>query len=110
MDPQYRQAFTLWTQAQPAVSAFVHALVGDRTARDEVLQEVALAILENFERYDTSRPFLPLAIGVARKKVANGYRSGSRWPGCLSDAAAMALADAIVAVADEERAQLVIPN
>ena len=41
MDPSTRQAFALWTQAQPAVSAFVYTLVGDRAMRDEILQEVA---------------------------------------------------------------------
>ncbi|MEY4118533.1 MAG: hypothetical protein RLZZ116_1861, partial [Planctomycetota bacterium] len=47
MDARTRQAFTLWTQAQPAVSAFVYALVGDARTRDEVLQDVAVAILES---------------------------------------------------------------
>ena len=40
-DPRTRHAFTLWTQAQPAVSAFVHVLTGDRALRDEVLQEAS---------------------------------------------------------------------
>ncbi|MFN5495602.1 MAG: sigma-70 family RNA polymerase sigma factor [bacterium] len=106
MDQRTRQAFTLWTQAQPAVSAFVHALVGDRAARDEVLQEVALAILESFDRYDASRPFLPWALAIARNEVANAHHRGRRFPALLSEAAESALADAVASVSDDERARL----
>ena len=66
MDPATRQAFAQWTLAQPAVSAFVHAWVQDRAERDDVLQEVAVAVLESYEAYDPSRPFLPWALGIAR--------------------------------------------
>ena len=57
MDPSTRQAFALWTQAQPAVSAFVYALVGDARMRDEILQDVAVAVLESFGSYDPTRPW-----------------------------------------------------
>jgi RNA polymerase sigma-70 factor (ECF subfamily) len=106
MDPRTRQAFTLWTTAQPAVSAFVLALVGDRAARDEVLQDVALAVLEGFERFDTSRPFLPWALGIARNEVANARRRRGRFPMQLSDAAEQALAAAVAEVSEDERARL----
>jgi RNA polymerase sigma-70 factor (ECF subfamily) len=106
MDPRTRQAFALWTQAQPAVSAFVHALVGNASDRDEVLQMVALSVLESFEGYDGARPFLPWALGVARKEVANFRRTSERFPS-LSEAAQAALAVAIAEVAEGERATLV---
>lgn len=106
MDPRTRQAFTLWTQAQPAVSAFVHALVGDTAMRDEVLQSVALAILEGFDRYDSARPFLPWALAIARNEVANARHRGRRFPALLTEAAENALADAVASVSDDERARL----
>ena len=87
MDERTRQAFTLWTQAQPTVSAYIHALVGDRTVRDEILQEVALSILEHFDRYDHARPFLPWATTIARNAVADRRRRSRRMPAQLSDAA-----------------------
>ncbi len=105
-DPRTRHAFTLWTQAQPAVSAFVHALTGDRALRDEVLQEVALSVLGSFGSYDESRPFLPWALAIARREVANARRRASRAPSPLGDAAEVALAAAIVEVSDRERARL----
>lgn len=74
MDPRTREAFARWTLAQPAVSAFVHAVVIDRAERDEVLQDVAIAVLESFPSYDPARPFVPWAIGIARHAVADSLR------------------------------------
>lgn len=105
-DPRTRHAFTLWTQAQPAVSAFVHALTGDRALRDEVLQEVALSVLESFGSYDDTRPFLPWALTIARREVANARRKSLRAPAPLGDAAEAAVAAAIAEVSDHERARL----
>lgn len=105
-DPRTRQAFTLWTQAQPAVSAFVYALVGDARTRDEVLQDVAVAILESFERYDSARPFLPWALAIARNEVANMRRARARTPAPLSEAAENSLAAAMAEVGEGERDRL----
>lgn len=103
-----RQAFALWTQAQPAVSAFVHALAGDRAMRDDILQDVAVAVLENFRTYDASRPFLPWALGIARNEVANARRRGGRFPAALSAAAEAGLAAAISEVEESERERLAL--
>lgn len=110
MDPSTRQAFTLWTQAQPAVSAYVFALTGDRALRDEILQATALSVLESFGTYDASRPFLPWALSIARNEVANARRQARRVPMHLSttlgDAAEEALARAVDAIAREEHERL----
>lgn len=106
MDDLHRQAFAHWTRAQPAVSAFVHALVADRAERDDVLQEVAMAILESFPTYDQARPFTPWAIGVARRTVADAFRRRGRRPVPLSPEATDAIAEAFAEVSDEEQARL----
>ena len=106
MDPATRQAFAQWTLAQPAVSAFVHALVLDRSERDDVLQEVAMAVLESYGRYDPSRPFLPWALGIARHVAAESLRRRRRRPVLLGDAAAEAFAGAVAEVAEAERDRL----
>ena len=106
MDPRTREAFAQWTLAQPAVSALVHALVADRAERDDVLQDVAIAVLESYPNYDASRPFVPWAIGIARHAVAESLRRRSRAPMRLGDAAADALAAAVAEVSETERAQL----
>ncbi|MFM7799197.1 MAG: sigma factor [Planctomycetota bacterium] len=92
MDPRTREAFAQWTLAQPAVSAFVHAVVIDRAERDDVLQDVAIAVLESFPSYDPARPFVPWAIGIARHAVADSLRRRLRAPMRLGDAATDALA------------------
>lgn len=106
MDDRTRQAFALWTQAQPAVSAFVHAMLGNRSERDDVLQEVAIAVLEAFPQYDPARPFTPWAIGIARNLVLASARGARRRPMALDPAAADALASAVAEVAEGDRARL----
>ena len=69
MDERTRQATRLWTLAQPAVSAFITSVVRDFKDRDDVLQDVAVAVIESFDRYDPQRPFTAWAIGVARNQV-----------------------------------------
>jgi RNA polymerase sigma-70 factor (ECF subfamily) len=106
MDDRTRQAFALWTQAQPAVSAFVHAMLADRSERDDVLQEVAIAVLESFDDYDATRPFTPWAIGIARNVVLSAVRRARRRPLALDPVAADAFAAAVAEVADADRANL----
>ncbi len=106
MDPLARQAFADWTRAQPAVSAFVHALVADRADRDDVLQDVAVAVLEAYGSYDPSRPFLPWALGIARHAAADSLRRRRRQPLSLAPEATEAFASAVAEVADAERARL----
>lgn len=105
-DPRTRHAFALWTQAQPAVSAFVHALVGDARMRDEILQDVAVAVLESFGSYDPSRPFLPWVLAIARHETANARRRRGRFPALLGEAAESSLAAAVSEVAEGERDRL----
>lgn len=106
MDDSTRAAFALWTRAQPAVSAYLHALTGDRAERDELLQQTALAVLSGFPTYDPERPFLPWALAIARNQVRDASRIARRAPIGLSELASEALASAIVEVEPEERARL----
>lgn len=106
MDDSARQAFALWTRAQPAVSAFVNAMVHDRADRDDVLQDVAVAVLEAFPRYDAARPFLPWAMGVARIVVADAMRRRGRRPAIVAPEAVDAMIGAISEVSEEERGRM----
>ncbi|MGA1468047.1 MAG: sigma-70 family RNA polymerase sigma factor [Phycisphaerales bacterium] len=106
MDDSTRAAFALWTQAQPAVSAYLHAIVGDRGQRDELLQETALAVLAGFDTYEPHRPFLPWALAIARNKAASARRSARRAPVTLTEQACESLAVAIVEAEESERSRL----
>jgi RNA polymerase sigma-70 factor, ECF subfamily len=78
MDDQTAEATRLWTLAQPTVSAFVTSLVREIRDRDDILQEIAVAVMESFESYDHSRPFVGWVIGITRNQVGLHYRRKSR--------------------------------
>jgi RNA polymerase sigma-70 factor (ECF subfamily) len=78
MDTNTLQAAKLWTLAQPVVSAFIASVVHDFKDRDDVLQEIAVAVIESFPSYDASRPFNAWAIGVARNQVGLYLRKRRR--------------------------------
>ncbi len=78
MDTNTRKAAKLWTLAQPVVSAFVASVVYDFKDRDDVLQEIAVAVIESFPSYDANRPFNAWAIGVARNQVGIYLRKRRR--------------------------------
>ncbi len=61
MDRQIVEATRLWVLSQPAVAAFLSTVVRDFRERDDVLQDVAVAVLESFPRYDAAKPFTPWA-------------------------------------------------
>ncbi len=80
IDKQTETAMRHWTLAQPAVSAFIASQVHDVRQRDDLLQEVAVAILESFDRFDDSRSFKSWAIGVARNQIRNYFRNYKNKP------------------------------
>jgi len=63
-----------WMKAQPTVAAFVSSLIPDFHQAEDVLHEVAMAIVRKFEEYDTQQPFLNWAIGIARFEVLRHRR------------------------------------
>ena len=67
-----------WTRAQPSVGRFIRGFVRDRAEADDVLQEVALVVVDRFETYDDSRPFIAWALGIARKVVLSHLRTAYR--------------------------------
>ena len=92
------EAARLWTLAVPAVSAFVASLVRDFQARDDVLQDVAAAVIESFAGYDRTRPFVPWTLGIARNMVRLYFRRQAHerivFDSEAVDALAAAFADA----------------
>lgn len=102
MDAQTRQAAKLWTLAQPVVSAFVTSVVRDFAARDDILQEVAVAVIESFDRYDPDRPFVEWALGIARNHVRLYLRRLRRDRLVFDDELIVSLASAFEETAVEQ--------
>lgn len=74
MDQNILKATRLWTLAQPSVSAYVSSMVRNFSDRDDVLQEVAVAVLESFHRFDSSRSFNAWAMGIAKNQILLYFR------------------------------------
>jgi RNA polymerase sigma-70 factor (ECF subfamily) len=69
VDESTRHVARQWALAQPRVSAFITAVVRDFSDRDDLLQDIAVAVFESFDSYDADRPFVAWAMGVARNQV-----------------------------------------
>ncbi|WP_040763401.1 sigma-70 family RNA polymerase sigma factor, partial [Novipirellula maiorica] len=106
MDETARQAARQWTLAQPAVSAFVTSVVRDFRDRDDVLQDIAVAVIESFDSYDPEYPFVAWALGVARNQVGLYLRGRRRDRLVFDDDTVACLAVAIHEVAKEKSMQL----
>ena len=48
------------------VAAFVLSIIPDFHQAEDVLQQVAVVLVREFGQFDTSRPFLPWALGIAQ--------------------------------------------
>lgn len=83
MDQQNsEQLARLWTESQPVVSAYVLSVIPDFHQAEDVLQQVAVVLVREFEKYDAGRPFLPWALGIARNVALKSRRESAR--GCRS--------------------------
>lgn len=67
-----------WTRAQPSVGRFVGSFLRDRAEAADVLQEIALVIVEKFEQWEPERPFIGWALGIARRVVLAHLREKYR--------------------------------
>lgn len=106
MDSKTIQATRLWTLAQPVVSAFIVSVVRDFSARDDILQEVAVAIMESYDRYDSSRPFVAWAIGIAQNQVRLYFRRVQRDRLVFDDDVLLQLAAAFEETSPEQMQSL----
>jgi len=74
--------------------AFIGSLVRGRHARDDVFQEVAVALWQQAEAYDPSRSFGAWARGVAANKVLQRRRQDRRFPLVFTPETVRAVLDA----------------
>lgn len=58
-----------WVPAQSTVKSYIRSLVRDAQHAEDLLQEVALRAHENFDQYDSTRPFIGWVLGITRYQV-----------------------------------------
>lgn len=93
MDPNER-FLKLLLPVQPDLQAFIASVVRDRSAADDLYQEVCLALWQSFGVYDPARPFGAWARGVAAKKVLQSHEKSRRIPLAFSPKAIQAVLEA----------------
>jgi len=101
-DSQEWRFTQLWTAAHPTVAGFVRGMVPDRAAVDDILQEVAVALFAQFTTYDQTRPFVAWALGIAKHKVQDRWRTLARAKHVVQDTAVLEAMAEISAEMDDE--------
>ncbi len=90
------QLATLWVQHQAALSAYIWTGVANFHDAEDILQQVAADTARRFDHYDLSKSFLAWAIGIARFKMIDYYRSRKKTGGVFDDTALEMLAASYV--------------
>jgi RNA polymerase sigma-70 factor, ECF subfamily len=67
-----------WTRAEPSIERFVHSFIRDSAEAEDVLQEVALVIVDRYSSYDSTQPFIGWTLGIARRVVWTHLRNKYR--------------------------------
>ncbi|MEM9348076.1 MAG: sigma-70 family RNA polymerase sigma factor [Planctomycetota bacterium] len=62
-----------WHKWQTSIRAYLFAAVSDYHDAEDLLQQVAVAVARDYEKYDPETPFIRWAIAIARNRVLN-YR------------------------------------
>lgn len=75
MDPSDRRALVAehWHKWQVSIRAYLVAAVNNYHDAEDLLSQVAVAVAQDFEKYDPDTPFIRWALGIARFRVLN-YR------------------------------------
>jgi len=95
-----RQFLHLFLAHECDLRAYVATAVRVPSSREDVMQEVALALWKSFDRYDARQSFGAWARGVATHKVFDHHRRESRRPMLLSPEALDAVRRAFDEVED----------
>jgi RNA polymerase sigma-70 factor (ECF subfamily) len=85
------QFLPLFQAHEPELRAYIGSLVRDPGTREDLMQEVALALWQGFDRFDRARSFGAWARGVATHKILHMRRHEGRSPVVLSPRAIEAI-------------------
>lgn len=89
-----------WVLAQPVVDAFISTAVRNHADAQDILQDVAVAVLESNSRPPADAEFMAWAIGIARHKIADHFRRQKRQQIIMQEQVLEGVADAFVAQAE----------
>lgn len=95
-----------WGKAQPSVAAYVRSIVHNHHDAEDVIQATVTYIVDHYDEYDPSRPFIAWAIGIARIRILHHRDQNQRKPLLLGDEAIDALSNAMADEAEQIDEQL----
>lgn len=90
-----------WGKAQTSVTAYVRSIVRNHHDAEDVIQATVTHILDHYDEYDPSRPFVAWAIGIARIRILHSRDKNQRKPLLLGDKAMEALSDAMATESEQ---------
>ncbi|AQT70039.1 RNA polymerase sigma factor YlaC [Anaerohalosphaera lusitana] len=73
-----REFFELYGQSQTRILSFLFAMVHNESDAQDLLQDTAAAMLENFSRFERGSNFTAWGITIARNKALNFLRKNSK--------------------------------
>jgi RNA polymerase sigma-70 factor (ECF subfamily) len=69
-----KELAVFWAQSQPMIATFIHSLVPNYRDADDILQNVAVITVEQFEQFDRNRSFSAWANGIAKNLILKYYK------------------------------------
>lgn len=96
-----RQITLHWTQVQPAVRSFVYTVLRHPQAVEDVVQEIALTIVDKFDTFEPGTNFNAWTFAIARNKLMNWQTVHRRDRHIFDDTAIRNLAAAHQRIAPE---------
>lgn len=70
----------LFLQSEAALRGYIASILARKSDREDVFQEVAMVLWRNFDHYDSTRPFIPWALGITVRKLKEEWKKQSRRP------------------------------
>jgi len=104
--PTCEEAFRQVVAHRTMLEAYVQAIIRDPSVADDILSDVILEIVRNWESYDKTRPFAPWARGVARRVAADGLRARGQQPVLLENEVLESIGGQLDAMGNESRLNL----
>lgn len=89
-----------WVLAQPVVDAFICCAVRNHADAQDILQDVAVAVLDGQSVLPTGEAFTAWAVGIARHKIADHFRRKARQQVPMEEEVLQVVAEAFTARAD----------
>ena len=87
------------SQSQRPLYAFIRAQVRTRTDAEDVYQQTAIVLCEEFDTFDRSKPFIVWACSIARHRILAYYRNAGRLKLLAGEELAAVLVDKYVSAA-----------